>query len=165
MHKISGVSGRRFNPQPSTWVKDPALPQLWCRSTLRLGSDPWPRHSTCCGAAEKEEKKEKVIFAGSLRLTCGYCPALSVICTQAPSEQMEAFRAHQPVSLSPGAPGWWPSHSWTLLEVVKALPLMAPRGKATATALRLNRRGQPWSRTAWPPSPCGRIWTFLSLLL
>ena len=24
------------------WVKDPTLLQLWNRSQLRLGSDPWP---------------------------------------------------------------------------------------------------------------------------
>ena len=28
-------------------VKDLALPQLWLRSQLRLGSDPWPGNSIC----------------------------------------------------------------------------------------------------------------------
>ena len=40
-------------PGPAQWVKDPALPQLWLRSQLQLGSDPWPRNSTCHGAAQK----------------------------------------------------------------------------------------------------------------
>ena len=27
-------------PSPAQWVKDPALPQLWCKSKLCLRSDP-----------------------------------------------------------------------------------------------------------------------------
>ena len=37
-------------------LRDLALPQLQCGSQLRLGSDPWPRNSICCGAAKKEKK-------------------------------------------------------------------------------------------------------------
>ena len=44
---------------PSTWLKDPALTQLWCRSQLRLGSDPWPGNSICCQVAKKKKEKEK----------------------------------------------------------------------------------------------------------
>ena len=41
-------------------VKDLALPQLWHRLQLQLGSDPWPRNSICHGAAKKGgEKKEE----------------------------------------------------------------------------------------------------------
>ena len=38
-------------------LKDLALPQLWHRLHLWLGSDPWPRNSICHGVA-KEEKKD-----------------------------------------------------------------------------------------------------------
>ena len=44
---------------PAQWVKDPALPQLWLRSQLRLRSDPWPRNSTCHWVAKKEKEKKK----------------------------------------------------------------------------------------------------------
>ena len=48
------------SPSPTEWVKDPMLPQLWLRSKLRLGSDPWPGSSMCLGAAQNgEERKEK----------------------------------------------------------------------------------------------------------
>ena len=40
---VLGALGRRFDPSPAQWVKDPALPQLWLRSELQLGSDPWPQ--------------------------------------------------------------------------------------------------------------------------
>ena len=29
-------------PSSAQWVKDAALTELWCRSQLRLGFDPWP---------------------------------------------------------------------------------------------------------------------------
>ena len=41
-------------PSLAQWVKDPASPQLWLRSRLRLGSDPWPRNSICLGAGKKK---------------------------------------------------------------------------------------------------------------
>ena len=46
-------------PSPAQWVMDPALPQLWLRLQMRLGSDPWPWNSTCHGAAKEKERKEK----------------------------------------------------------------------------------------------------------
>ena len=53
---ISGVLGRRFHPLgPSQWVKD--LAQLWFRSQLRLGSDPWPRNSICRRTSKKTKTK------------------------------------------------------------------------------------------------------------
>ena len=45
-------------PSPAQWVKDPALPQLWLRSQLWLGSDPWPSKSVRHGVADKGEKKK-----------------------------------------------------------------------------------------------------------
>ena len=38
-------------------LKDQASLWLPCRSQLRLGSDPWPKTSTCHGAAKKRKKK------------------------------------------------------------------------------------------------------------
>ena len=58
MGGISGALQRRFNPTPSTWIKDLVLP-LRHRSQLWLGSDPWPRNSISRGAAKKEKKKKK----------------------------------------------------------------------------------------------------------
>ena len=45
------------SPAPQC-VKDLALPQLWCRSQLHLGTDPWPGNTICHGAAQKEREKE-----------------------------------------------------------------------------------------------------------
>ena len=39
-------------------LKDLALLQLWCRSQLQLGSDPWPRNSICCWVAIKRKEKQ-----------------------------------------------------------------------------------------------------------
>ena len=44
---------------PAQWVKDPALPQLRLRSRLLLGSDPWPRNSTCLRVAKKKKKERE----------------------------------------------------------------------------------------------------------
>ena len=44
-------------PGLAQWVKDLALLQL--QSRLKLGSDPWPGRSICCGAAKNEKKKKK----------------------------------------------------------------------------------------------------------
>ena len=52
---ILGTLGHRFDPRLAQWVKNLALPQLWLRSKLWLGSDPWPKNSICSGVA-KEEK-------------------------------------------------------------------------------------------------------------
>ena len=46
-------------PGPAQWVKDLAFLQLWHRSQLWLGSDPWARNSICHMAAKKEKKKKK----------------------------------------------------------------------------------------------------------
>ena len=57
-----GVLGDRFHPKPAQWVKDPVSPQLWLRSQLRLGSDPWPGNSVCCEGAKKERNDIIFIF-------------------------------------------------------------------------------------------------------
>ena len=44
-------------PGPAQWVKSQVLPQLWLRSKLWLGSDPWPGNSICCRVDKKEKKK------------------------------------------------------------------------------------------------------------
>ena len=42
-------------------LKDPALPQLLCRSQLQLRSDSWPRNSICQEVVKKQTpKKTKV---------------------------------------------------------------------------------------------------------
>ena len=42
---------------PAQWVRDLTSTQLWCRSQLWLGSDPWPpRNSICCGMAKKQKQ-------------------------------------------------------------------------------------------------------------
>ena len=46
-------------PSLAQWVKDPALPKLRLRSRLWLGSDPWPRNSTCLRVAKKKKKRER----------------------------------------------------------------------------------------------------------
>ena len=46
-------------PSPAQWVKDPVLPQLWCRLQLWLRSDPWLRNSICRGVAEEEKKRKR----------------------------------------------------------------------------------------------------------
>ena len=42
-------------PGLAQWVKDLALPQLWCSSQLQLGSDPWLGNSRNCGVPKKRE--------------------------------------------------------------------------------------------------------------
>ena len=41
-------------------LKDPALPQLQHRLQRWLGSDPWPRNSTCLRVAKNEKKKRRM---------------------------------------------------------------------------------------------------------
>ena len=43
------------SPASHSGLKDPALPQLWCGSQLRLASEPWPRNSIC----QKKKKTNK----------------------------------------------------------------------------------------------------------
>ena len=46
---------------PAWWVKDLALPQLWCRSQLQFSWDPWPGDFPyALGAAEKGNKGKYV---------------------------------------------------------------------------------------------------------
>ena len=67
------------NPTAAAWVavelrfqslaqysglKDPALPQLRCRSQLRLGMDPWPGIPYATGAAINKNKKYKKVILG-----------------------------------------------------------------------------------------------------
>ena len=42
-------------PGLARWVKDPALQQLRLRLQLRLGSDPWPGNSICCGVTKNKK--------------------------------------------------------------------------------------------------------------
>ena len=42
-------------PGLAQWVKDPLLPQLWCRSQLWLGSNPWLGNSIFHGDAKKKK--------------------------------------------------------------------------------------------------------------
>ena len=46
-------------PSPAQQVKDLVLPQLWLRSRLQLGSDPWPSSSIGHRAAKNEKEKKK----------------------------------------------------------------------------------------------------------
>ena len=46
-------------PSPAQWVKDPVLPQLWHRSPLWFGSEPWPGNSKCREAAKTKQNKTK----------------------------------------------------------------------------------------------------------
>ena len=41
------------------WVQDLMLPQLWLRSRLHLGPDPWPGNAICRGEGKKKKKKKK----------------------------------------------------------------------------------------------------------
>ena len=45
------------SPARHSELKDPALPQLWLKSWLQLGSDPWPRNSICHREAKDERQK------------------------------------------------------------------------------------------------------------
>ena len=40
-------------------VKDLVLPQLWYRSQLQLGFDPWPRNFHMCAVRVAEKEKTK----------------------------------------------------------------------------------------------------------
>ena len=43
-------------PGLAQWAKDLALPRLWLRSQLPLGSDPWPGNSICRRVATKKKE-------------------------------------------------------------------------------------------------------------
>ena len=52
-----GSAGTQVPPlAPAQWVKDLALPQLWLRSPLQLGSDLWPENSKLLGASKTIKK-------------------------------------------------------------------------------------------------------------
>ena len=47
-------------PGPAQWIKDLALPQLWHRSQLWVGPDPWgPGTPYAAGWLKKGEEKKK----------------------------------------------------------------------------------------------------------
>ena len=46
-------------PAPAKWVKDLVLLQLWCRSKMQLGFDPWPGNFHMPLAWQKMEKGKK----------------------------------------------------------------------------------------------------------
>ena len=54
---FSGVAGSI--PGPVQWVRDPLLRQLWYRSQLRLGFDPWPGNFHMPQVWLKKRKKKK----------------------------------------------------------------------------------------------------------
>ena len=54
-HCLFGSVG--LSPGLARWVKDPALPQLWCRLQLWLGFSPWPGNFHMCECGQKKKKK------------------------------------------------------------------------------------------------------------
>ena len=70
-----GSAGTMVRSHLAQWVKNVALPQLWLRSQLWFGSDPWPRNSIW--VAKKGGKKER---EGELQFGQRECfvPALTV---------------------------------------------------------------------------------------
>lgn len=56
---VLGVLGHRFEARPGTGTKDPALPQLWHRWQLQLGSDPWPRELQMPRGSQKRKRGKK----------------------------------------------------------------------------------------------------------
>ena len=42
------------------WVKDPMLPQLWCRSQLWLGISPWPGNAPYAMDVAEKRKTRRV---------------------------------------------------------------------------------------------------------
>ena len=44
------------SPAQHSGLLDPAVPWLWLRSQLWLGSDPWPRNSICHRAAKRKKR-------------------------------------------------------------------------------------------------------------
>ena len=47
-------------PGPEPWVKDPALPQLWCTSQLQLRFDPWSGNFHMLQGSQKGKRKENL---------------------------------------------------------------------------------------------------------
>ena len=59
MGRVTGTLRHRLIPSQAQWVKNPALPQLHCRSRLQLRSDPWPENSICLGVLGGQKRKER----------------------------------------------------------------------------------------------------------
>lgn len=59
----SAASGEQWDtgviPGLAQWVMDLALPWLWLRSHLWLGSDAWPGNSICHRTAKIKKKRGK----------------------------------------------------------------------------------------------------------
>ena len=51
--------GSSLLPDPTQWVKDLALLQLWHRLHLQLKFDPWPGTSICHGGSLKKRKEKE----------------------------------------------------------------------------------------------------------
>ena len=47
-------------PNPAQQVKDPVLPQPWCKSQLQLGFNHWPGNFHMSWVWPKKKKKKKV---------------------------------------------------------------------------------------------------------
>ena len=68
IHNLAFVCGSILSP--AQWIKDPALLQLWHKSQLQLGFDPWPgnfhmpriRLGKKKGKANEEARDSKVSF-------------------------------------------------------------------------------------------------------
>ena len=75
LNGISSVLGSVASP--AQFVKGSALLQLWLRSQLWLGSDPWPRSSICRGGGKK--KKNRFSFSPVL-CTIFYLPIILFPC-------------------------------------------------------------------------------------
>ena len=54
----------------SSGLKDMVLRQLWCRSQLQLGFNPWPRnfHMSQCSRRKKGRKKKRKIYLMSHKI-------------------------------------------------------------------------------------------------
>ena len=56
---LCGIAGSI--PGPAQWVKDPTLLQLWYRSQLPLGFDPWPRNFHMLQVQLQKKKSLKLL--------------------------------------------------------------------------------------------------------
>ena len=65
-------------PDQHSRLKHPALLQLWHRSHLQLGSDPWPGNSICRGAVEKGKKNPQILCKLHYNKTC--LPLKTLMC-------------------------------------------------------------------------------------
>ena len=56
---LCSIRSQVWSPAWYSGLKGLVLPQLWYRSQLQLGYDPWPGNSICHGVANKEKKRER----------------------------------------------------------------------------------------------------------